>query len=381
MRSLLSSLVLLGAALGGCTFSPGPGNGSVGLSGGAGNRVTGGGGSVGIGTGSGGRGGTNGGGAGNGGGNSGVPSEDANCGHQTNPIQMVPPDLLIILDRSQSMSQLPNGMACAPNCNGMDKWTQMTTAISQVVTQTDTTIRWGLKYFSNSGTCGVNNNVAVPVGNMSGQAISTSIGGTNPGGSTPTRVAVNTGLQYLMGLTDTNPKYILLATDGLPNCMPNNNNTMADDSPGAVAAVAAAAAAGVPTFVVGIGTIAKGQTTLMQLAAAGGRAPAAAPGYFQVNSTADLVTVLQTIQGMVASCTFTIPPPPVPTNVAVHADANSIPKDTSHTNGWDYNGTCTATQTTPCSIQVYGSWCDRIKAKEFKNVEALYGCPGEPPVP
>jgi hypothetical protein len=93
------------------------------------------------------------------------------------------------------------------------------------------------------------------------------------------------------------------------------------------------------------------------------------------------VSVLGTIGGMIASCTFSLPPPPVPSNIAVHADANSIPKDPSHQNGWDYNGGCTATQTTPCSIQVYGDWCTKIMAKQFMNVQALYGCPGEPPVP
>src|SRR5206468_1614417 len=136
-----------------------------------------------------------------------------------------------------------------------------------------------------------------------------------------------------------------------------------------------------PTFVVGIGTITGGQTTLMRLATAGGRAPTAAPGYYQVNSTADLVGVLNTIQGMVASCVFPLAPPPAPNNIAVHADANSIPKDPTNMNGWNYVGTCSATQTTPCSIQVYGSWCDRVLAKEFQQVQALYGCPNGPPVP
>ena len=92
--------------------------------------------------------------------------------------------------------------------------------------------------------------------------------------------------------------------------------------------------------------------------------------------------VLDTIQGMVASCVFPLaPPPPAPNNIAVHADANSIPKDTTNKNGWNYVGTCSSTQTTPCSIQVYGSWCDRIMAKEFQDVQALYGCPNGPPVP
>lgn len=381
MRSLSALLVLATAtAVGACTFNPSAGNGTLsgvgtGNGGSTGNPGTAGrGGSLGTG-----RGGTTGTGTGGG-----TPTEDANCGVQSQAIQNVPPDLLIVLDRSGSMEQLADGSDCAgANC-AMNKWAQMTAAINQVVVQTDTTIRWGLKYFANSGTCGITANAAVAPNIMTGQMIVNNINGTNTGGSTPTRLAVASASAYLSTLTDTNPKFILLATDGLPNCAPGAP-TMQDDSAGAVAAIGAALTAGFPTFVVGIGMIAANGTVdpmqvLRQYATAGGRAPTAAPGYYQVNTTADLVAVLGTIQGMVASCQFSLtPPPPAPTNIAVHADANSIPKDTGHTNGWDYNGTCTSSQ--PCSIQLYGSWCDRVMAKEFQNVQALYGCPDGPPVP
>jgi hypothetical protein len=373
MRSLTRLLVL--AALTGCTFNPGAGSGVAGNPGSAGSGSTGLGG-TGL-FGGGGRGGSS-----SGSGQGGfTPTEDANCGIKMNSIQAVPPDLLIVLDKSQSMSQNPDGSACGRGCT-TSKWTQMTAAINQVVSMTDTTIRWGLKYFADNGTCGVGMNVAVPVGDMTSAMIAASIGRTNPSSSTPTRLAVSSGAAYLMGLTDPNPRYMLLATDGLPNCIPGDTNAMDPDAMGAVQAVMDAANAGIPTFVVGIGTVTGAETTLMQMATAGGKAPAAAPGYYQVNSTADLVGVLNTIQGMVASCVFPLnPPPPEPSNIAVHADGATIPKDTTHANGWDYVGTCSATQTTPCSIQLYGSYCDKVLAKAYQNVQALYGCPNGPPVP
>jgi hypothetical protein len=374
MRRLTRLLVL--AALAGCTFNPGAGGGT-GSPGTAGTGVTGAGG-IGLigGTGRGGSSGNSGSGQGGF-----TPTEDANCGIKMNSIQAVPPDLLIVLDKSQSMTQNPDGSACGRGCT-TSKWTQMTAAIEQVVSMTDTTIRWGLKYFADNGTCGVGMNVAVPVGDMTSAMITASIGRTNPSSSTPTRLAVSSGAAYLMGLTDANPRYMLLATDGLPNCIPGDTNAMDSDAMGAVQAVMDAANAGIPTFVVGIGTVTGAETTLMQMATAGGKAPAAAPGYYQVNSTADLVGVLNTIQGMVASCVFPLnPPPPEPSNIAVHADGATIPKDTTHANGWDYVGTCSATQTTPCSIQLYGSYCDKVLAKAYQNVQALYGCPNGPPVP
>ena len=80
----------------------------------------------------------------------------------------------------------------------------MTAAINQVVGQTQATIRWGLKYFANDDTCGVNNGAAVDVGPNNGTAIANSIAMTMPGGSTdaPGRAS---GAAYLMGVTDPNP--------------------------------------------------------------------------------------------------------------------------------------------------------------------------------
>ena len=61
-----------------------------------------------------------------------------------------------------------------------------------------------------------------------------------------------------------NPKYILLATDGQPNCPMSSGDTAADDTPGAVMSVARRGRApAIPTFVVGISRppAGRGETT------------------------------------------------------------------------------------------------------------------------
>ena len=101
---------------------------------------------------------------------------------------------------------------------------------------------------------------------MNGGPITTSIMGTQPGGNTPTRDAISTGAAYLATLTDTNPKFLLLATDGLPNCptgcasMSNPSTSCTNtDNPNedmaAEAAIMMAAAQGYQTFVIGIGNV------------------------------------------------------------------------------------------------------------------------------
>ena len=76
-------------------------------------------------------------------------------------------------------------------------------------------------------------------------------------------------------------------------------------------AVADAATMGIPTFVVGVATGGMGtaDTTLSNMANAGGYPRAGSPTYYNVSSTADFVAVLQTLVGVAASCTFTVPEP------------------------------------------------------------------------
>ena len=98
--------------------------------------------------------------------------------------------------------------------------------------------------------------------------------------------------------------------------------------------------------------------------------------FYEVNSTADLVTALTKIVGIVASCT--IPLTGVPsnlTNVAVSVDDASgnptkVPEDPA--NGWSY------TDTTMKAIQLNGSYCDSIKGGTYSNVQFVYSCDGQP---
>src|SRR5262249_7454193 len=120
-------------------------------------------------------------------------------------------------------------------------------------------------------------------------------GGTSSSGNTPTRAAENAAVSYLSSLTDMEPRFILLATDGLPTCPPRANMTL-DDSPGAVQAVADARAEGIGTFVIGIGALPTADDTLSRMAMAGGYPRAAsATAYYPVSSTDDLIAALNEV--------------------------------------------------------------------------------------
>ncbi|HVV49503.1 MAG TPA: VWA domain-containing protein [Polyangia bacterium] len=309
------------------------------------------------------------------------------CGQASVPVMPEPPDVLIVQDKSASMEDDDSDNGCGNGgCGAKSKWSELTTALSNVITATDTTVNWGLKYFSDNNACDASNAPAVGVAANNGAAVVASIMKTSPGGNTPTRDAITTGATYMMGLTDTNPKFQLLATDGLPNCpsgcatmsRPGNSCTMTDnpnEDMAAEGAVMMAAMQGIPTFVVGIGNVTSAVNTLNQMAINGGHAQTgASTSYYAATDEQALEDALNAIVGVVASCTIPLTNVPAnETNVAVSVDSGGKPTEVPQdpNNGWSY------TDATMKTIQLNGSYCDGIKNGTYTNVQFLYACPGQ----
>ncbi len=386
--------VALMSVLVGCGFTPGlpaqssgsggstpagqggsgtPGSGGVGLSGGPGN---------------GGSGGTLG--SGGGGGDIVIDSGvTTSCGQTNVDVMPEPPDILIVQDKSGSMTEQASGCCCGTagstmcsmnvNCTGnnacgaMSKWAQVSAAIDTVVMTTQAMVNWGLIFFGSDSMCGVSATPNVAIAANDYTAISQAYANNTPGSYTPTRTAVDAASAYMATLTDTNPKYLLLATDGLPNCIPGAN-VGDDDSAGAKTAVMNAATAGFKTFVVGIGNT-NGVATLNQLAMAGGEAQVGSAdgnSFYEVNSTADLVTALNKIVGMVASCTIPL------TGVngmlekvavsAKDANGNTVEVMPDPTNGWSY------TDASMTTIVLNGTACSDLQSGALSGFQFIYTC-------
>jgi hypothetical protein len=358
----------VGLAVVGCGFSPGkPVSGSAGTSG----HVVGAGGIGNFG--------------GTTSGQGGLTGQGGTMGCATFPksSSKLPPDILIVLDASGSMNEDQTNTSCGnQGCGATSKWALMTPAINQVVNDTQGEVNWGLKFFADSGSCGVNNNAAVPVAPMNATAVATAImgrtsanGGVSNGSSTPTRAAENAAVTYLtqLAMTDQNPKFIVLATDGQPNC-PMSGNTSTDDSPAAIAAVTAAKTAGYPTFVVGIATGGgAAETTLNSMAVEGGYPQmGAATQYYAVSDTAGFASVLRTLVGMATTCQYSIPAPPTNDgttsreDIQVTGDNGTIPQDAN--NGWTY------TDNTHTSITLHGTSCAAVTAGTITTVTIIFNC-------
>src|SRR3954468_2541875 len=61
----------------------------------------------------------------------------------------LPPDILIVLDRSGSMKEDLTGLSCGTaGCGATSKWTIATSTLATFLPTVDTNVNWGLKLFA-----------------------------------------------------------------------------------------------------------------------------------------------------------------------------------------------------------------------------------------
>jgi von Willebrand factor type A domain len=292
------------------------------------------------------------------------------CGSQTEPITVVnngdPPDLLIVLDRSGSMSgPIPK---FPPDFT--PKWTIMRDALEQMTSMYEDNIRFGLLEFPTDNDCAVDQGTAVrvDVDLHQASAVASYFSSQSPDGNTPAAQGLAAALTYYQGIpVNTAGQYVLFATDGDPNCSDG------DPASETVDAVTALASANVKTYVLGFGGGFVDDSVLND-SAVQGQVPKAGgpPYYYAANSAAELDAVLSQISGgiIVPSCSYTLAStPPDPDNVTVTMGGTAVPRSTMHTDGWDY-------YPDSMTITFFGSYCDQIQSGAVADVSFVYGCPG-----
>lgn len=194
-----------------------------------------------------------------------------------------PPDLLIVLDHSGSMSS---------SAGGKSKWSHATAAVNGLVAKLTGQIRFGLMLFPKypSGSSCDGGQVNVKVGDKTKNAIASTLSAAYPTGLTPIGVSIKNALNYLKGIDPKKKKYILLIADGYESCGGK-----------AVDWVKAAMGNKIKTYVVGFGS-GVDKNELNSLAAAGGTALSGATKYYQADNPTQLNAALQKIGSMVSCC-------------------------------------------------------------------------------
>jgi hypothetical protein len=278
------------------------------------------------------------------------------CACVDEPLLGEPPNLYFVLDRSGSM-------------NDSGKWGTVVNVLTQVVLQLGPRVNVGVAVFPDPAggpdTCAT----GIPVVNLSpgdarsGQLgptatqILTELGRVGAAGGTPTAAT----LTALLPLLKTFPgkTYVILATDGGPNCNgsaacgaaqceldiestsgcntttnccagPGGNLDCLDADP-TTSAVQTLAASGFPVYVVGIPGSAPYATLLDTLAQVGGTArdpTGAGPQYYNVATTdepAFQAALFQVAAKVAGSCTLTLDAvPPNPSLVNVFLDEQPL---------------------------------------------------------
>jgi Mg-chelatase subunit ChlD len=300
--------------------------------------------------------------------------DSVNCGLQAFNVERRPADVLLVLDRSRSMKDAPDGATA-----NTSKWDLTLPALKQVITETGSGVAWGMKSFpegtgSECTAATITDTIHVPLAAGNATAVVGAIDATQPeGNGTPTGDAIYAATRYLAGLQTEDNRYILLATDGDPSCSPSGSGDNARSY--AVTAVTDAAKQGFPVFVVGVATTKDSATKALNDMALAGGMPRLDPNplatrYYLANTQSELVSALHSITSEVASCVFPLSqPPPVPNNIGLKVDGVLVPRDGNRQNGWEYKGDGFG------ALEVYGPACDQIQASA-RDVQVIYACEG-----
>jgi hypothetical protein len=312
---------------------------------------------------------------------------DPNCHEQTfEPEKVNDPDIMIVFDKSGSMAD-----------GTPTKYDQTATAIKNAVTSAAAAqIYWGLIFFPSDGSCGIGSAPDVDIGPDGASQIPGVLTGNGPNGSTPAHKAIDLAIQSYNLITDDRAHFILLATDGMPNCegdpvtLPTycsvdadcNNPDLYCEPTGmpppypaglcmpkpkdlAINEITLANEGyGIKTYVVGMDIDTGVADTLNRMAEAGGTARSGDTKYYPVSDQASLEQTLTNITMQIISCTFALDqqPPADPSYIGVSVDGTPVPRDPTQTNGWDvsfeqntitfYGDACATLQSNPAAVSV-----------------------------
>jgi len=311
------------------------------------------------------------------------------------PLFAEAPNMYFVLDRSGSMTE-------------DNKWGKVRQVVAQIVRGLGPRANFGATLFpgfDDSAACtpaveALPITPGDPPGAADGPTTKKLLTATQsaPSGGTPTAEALRGVLPKLRAAKG--KTFVILATDGGPNCNagasctsatcqpnidgvqgcslggpsccdpPNGYRESCLDSAATLSAVAALKAAGIPVYIVGLpGTSAPQYANLLdELAVAGGTAQPASPKYYRVDTANEtvLLTALKKISAkIVATCEVKLTETPAQANqVNVYLDELVLPKDP--VNGWKIEGP---------TVTLLGDACTKVLSGDILDVRIITGCP------
>ena len=302
------------------------------------------------------------------------------------------PDMMIVLDRSGSMTE-------------GGRWQPSVSAIKSVTEQLQSQIAFGLAMFPapppdpsmvigdafncftapdpqaclnmiNLQACAAGG-IITPIAIDNAGPIAQELDRTIPGGGTPTpetlAMLVDAFANQSVGPDqDVRLKYVLLVTDGQPTCPAGNGMDVTPaDVDASNAAVDALTAAGVKTYVIGYDTMGAENAMLAQvLDGFAQRGGTDRTTHIPVEDEATLLSALQGIASELVSCTYVLDTAPSRADfVLVKLDGQQI--NLNEPDGWILVGDRT--------VEIQGAACEQLRSTGAHSVEVEVQCGVVPP--
>jgi hypothetical protein len=305
----------------------------------------------------------------------------AECGAAEFEVEAVPPNLMIVLDRSCSMPACaaypgvawvddhPCAQAGAGASTMLDKWATAVSAIELMTTEFGSAARWGLQLFPDSSgdACALDAPSVQPSPGTAMQVQAVLRAALDPMDPNFPNGPCNTmtggalaAMRSEASLQDpSRDSYLLLITDGAEyGC--DKDEAVTEQT------VADLFASGIPTFVVGFGGEVD-PAALEALALAGGVPRSGSPSYYQADDAAGLEGVLSGVVTRVVRCDFALGEmPPNAEELYVFLDDEPIERETP--DGWVYDPALNR-------VSFQGESCAALQAGSASDIDVVFGCP------
>jgi len=285
------------------------------------------------------------------------------CGGEEYDAEHIPPNVLILLDRSYSMTEL---------IDGTSRWDIALAAIDTMAANYEGSINFGLALYPGTGqtcdggeACTAGDVFFIDPAPQNAEAISTFLDGSElcDGDQiwlyTPTGDALESIADYPALEDGTRENFLVIVTDGAARC----GDDFLDPTP--QVELLREQTPEIQSFVVGFGSGVDPEQ-LTNMAAAGGRPRAGDPNYYQADDAVDLESALAEIAGTVVACDFSLSERPFdPTKLYVYIDGEPVAADPEQ--GWTYDAVNN-------SMSFAGASCEALQDRSGE-LRVIFGCP------
>ncbi len=298
-------------------------------------------------------------------------------------------EVYLVVDRSGSMAEKSTG-------SKVTKWVEMYSAVQAALKQFQGTLRLGLLMYPVDKQCAVAG-PQVTIGFSKVNAILYHLNKAVPLGGTPTGAAISNAAQSLKDLgSKSTRKYLILATDGGPNCnylisaasgcqctLPDkkycctsytqtcySGHTCLDQTNTLKVISDLHSLEKISTFVIGLDGTDEYKSLLNEMAKSGGvPLTGGTASYYSASDLEGLKSALKTIVGSVISCEIQLESvPKQPDQVLIFLDGQKVVRDKTKKNGWDYS------DSTLKKIKLFGKACELLQVGKKHKLTATFAC-------